>query len=98
MAAYAIACVQVHDWERYKQYIQRTPAVIAKYGGKFIVRGGEAVTLEGAEETPRVIVIEFPSLAQAKTFYNSKEYQEVRKLRIGAATASFIAVEGCSAD
>jgi uncharacterized protein (DUF1330 family) len=97
MAAYIIARVLVNDWEKYRQDTQRMPAVIAKYGGKFIVRGGEVVTLEGPHEDRRVVVIEFPSLEQAKAFCNSKEYQEARSLRLEAATASFIAVEGCDA-
>ncbi len=95
MAAYVIARVQVHDWEKYRQYTRRTPDVIAKYGGKFVVRGGEVVTLEGPQETRRIVVIEFPSLQQATAFYNSTEYGEARALRADAATGSFIAVEGC---
>ncbi len=94
MPAYLIARVQVHDPEKYKQYTQRTPAVIAKYGGKFIVRGPEVVTFEGPQESHRIVVIEFPSMERAREWYYSKEYQELKALRAGAATGSFIAVEG----
>ena len=65
-----------------------------KCGGKFLVRGGETVTLEGSSVEERVVVIEFPSLEQVKIWYNSTEYQNVKKLREGAASASFIAVSG----
>ncbi len=94
MAAYIIVRMQVTDMEQYKEYAKVTPDVIAQYGGRFIVRGGETVTLEGPEEKDRVVVLEFPSLDQAKAFYGSEEYAAAAKLREGAASAQFIAVEG----
>jgi uncharacterized protein (DUF1330 family) len=94
MPAYLIARVQVTDWNRYREYTQRTPAAIAQFGGRFIVRGGQTVTLEGPEETDRLVVIEFPSLDKAKAFYNSEAYQQAKKFREGAALGQFIAVEG----
>jgi uncharacterized protein (DUF1330 family) len=94
MAGYLIARVDVTDPEKYQDYTAVTPGLIAKYGGRFIVRGGETVTLEGPQETGRVVVIEFDSLEQAKAFYDSEEYQAAIKLRAGAATAQFIVVAG----
>ncbi len=82
------------DWERYREYTRATPAAIAKYGGQFIVRGGEMITLEGPPETGRVVIIEFPSLNQAKAFYDSEEYSRAKKLREEAATGQFLAIEG----
>jgi uncharacterized protein (DUF1330 family) len=55
MAAYMIARVNVTDWDQYNEYIKVTPGIIAKYDGRFIVRGGEMVTLEGPEEKWRVV-------------------------------------------
>jgi len=83
MPAYLIARVQVTDWERYREYTGATPAAIAKYGSRFIVRGGETINLEGPPETGRVVIIEFPSLDQAKAFYFSEEYSRAKKLREG---------------
>ncbi len=94
MAGYLIARIDVTDPEKYQDYTAVTPGLIAKYGGRFIVRGGEAVTLEGPEETGRIVVIEYDSLEQAKAMYDSEEYQAAIKLRAGAATAQFIAVAG----
>ena len=96
MPAYIIARVQVTDWERYRQYTNATPAAVEKFGGRFIVRGGETVALEGPPETARLVVIEFPSLDQAEAFYRSEEYSRAKKLREGAATGQFLAVEGCA--
>ena len=94
MAAYLLAKVEVTDWDRYKEYTKKTPGAVAKYGGRFIVRAGKMVTLEGPEETRRVVLIEFPSFEKAKEFYYSKEYQEVKKLREGAAKGQFLAIDG----
>jgi uncharacterized protein (DUF1330 family) len=96
MSAYVIARIEVTDWDQYKKYIAASPAAIAKFGGKFVSRGGEKVTFEGPDETRRVVIIEFPSMDDAKAFYSSDEYTEARKLRAGAAEASLIAVEGLS--
>jgi uncharacterized protein (DUF1330 family) len=94
MSAYVIGRIEVTDPDQYKKYTARTPDVIAKFGGKFIVRGAEVHTLEGPEEKSRVAVIEFPSLEKAKAFYHSEEYVETRALRRGAAVVSLIAIEG----
>ena len=94
MAGYIIARINVTDPEKYKDYTAVTPGLLAKHGGRFIVRGGETATLEGPEETGRIVVIEFESFEQAKAMYESEEYQAAIKLRAGAATAQFIAVAG----
>jgi uncharacterized protein (DUF1330 family) len=96
MPAYVIARVQVTDWEQCREYTRATPAAIEKSGGRFVVRGGETITLEGPPETGRVVIIEFPSLDQAKAFYYSEEYSRAKKLREGAATGQFLAIEGCA--
>ncbi len=94
MSAYMIARINVTDWDKYNQYIKVTPDIIAKYGGRFIVRGGDTVTLEGPEEKWRIVVIEFPDLDKAKEFYHSPEYANAKKSRAGAAEAQFVAVSG----
>lgn len=94
MTAYIIARVEVRDWDRYRDYMKHTPRVIARFGGRFIVRGAEIHTLEGPPETRRMVVIEFPSLEQAKAFYASDEYGAVKALREGAGEGQFLAVDG----
>ena len=94
MAAYIVVHVDVKDWDAYREYARHTPRVIQKFGGRFIARGGEMITLEGPEETRRVVIIEFPSMDQAKAFYNSAEYTQTKKLREHGALANIVAVEG----
>jgi uncharacterized protein (DUF1330 family) len=94
MAAYLIALIDVKDPEAYRAYAARSPAVIAKYSGRFLARGGQSVSLEGDAVAGRVVIVEFPSLEHAKTFYASPEYQEAKLFRDGAASARFFAVQG----
>ena len=94
MAAYIIGRVQVTDWPRYAEYMKLTPGIIAQYGGRFIARGGESVTLEGPEETNRVVILEFPTFEAAKQFFHSEEYRQAKAVREGAAVAHFYAIDG----
>jgi len=94
MPAYIIAKVNVTNMDKYKDYMALTPAAIEKYGGKFIARGGQKITLEGPEETRRVVILEFPDLKTAQAFYDSDDYQKAKAKREGAAEGSFILVEG----
>lgn len=94
MTAYVVARVRVTDPEQYKRYIARTPDCVASFGGRFIARGGEPVTLEGPEFKDRMVIIEFPSMEQAEAFYHSPEYTEIKALREHAAVGEFIALDG----
>jgi uncharacterized protein (DUF1330 family) len=94
MPAYVITEITVTDPEKYKGYMQLSPGAVAKYGGRFVVRGGRSVALEGGWQPQRVVVVEFPSLERAEEFYRSPEYKEAIEARTGAATMRMIAVEG----
>jgi uncharacterized protein (DUF1330 family) len=92
--AYIIAQIDVSNPQQYGEYAKRSPDIIAKYGGRFIARAGRTVTLEGPAARSRVVIIEYPSFERAQAFFNSPEYQQIKKLREGAASAQFIVVEG----
>ena len=92
--AYVLGEIDVKDAEGYKSYAAQTPAILAKYGGTYLVRGGQTVPLEGAAPGSRVVVVEFQSLAAAKAFEDSPEYRTVAKIRQKAATSRLFIVEG----
>ncbi|MGZ0187278.1 MAG: DUF1330 domain-containing protein [Alphaproteobacteria bacterium] len=94
MAAYVIVRVTVTDGEKFKGYQALTPDAVAKNGGKFIVRGGDTITLEGEDETRRVVVIEFADMAAAQAFWNSPEYAEAKVARENAADFQAFIVDG----
>ena len=96
MSAYLFVRVEVTDWDKYKEYMKITPGVIEKYGGRFMTRGGDVETLEGPQETRRIVLVEFPSVEKAKEFYYSDEYGVAKQIRAGAADAQFSVIEGVS--
>ncbi len=94
MSAYVVIEIIVKNPEGYEEYKMLAPPTIAAYGGKYIARGGRAENLEGSWQPNRIVILEFESLEKAKTWINSKEYQEARALRHKYATSKTIVVEG----
>ena len=96
MSAYVIGEIEVTDPAAYEEYRKQVLAVVSKYGGKFIVRGGKIDPKEGGWTPKRMVVVEFPSLAQAHKWYDSAEYAPLIKLRQRASKGRLIIVEGAS--
>jgi uncharacterized protein (DUF1330 family) len=95
MAAYWVARSKINDPVTYKRYTDRVPAIIARYGGKVLARGGRHQILEGPHKFHRFVVIEFPSLEQAVACHDSPEYQEASGFRKdGAGEVELVIVEG----
>jgi uncharacterized protein (DUF1330 family) len=91
---YVIAEITVTDPEAYQRYAATVPPIAAKFNGKFLVRGGQTVAVEGEPPGGRIVVIEFDSLAGAQSFEESAEYQAVAPLRRKAARSRVFMVEG----
>ena len=89
-----VQVADIHDPEAYAIYRPLAGKTVAAHSGTFLVRGGAAERFEGSGDCGRNVVLEFPSLAAAKAWYNSPEYQEVLKIRLAASTGSLIIVEG----
>ena len=94
MAAYVILDVKIHDAEGYAGYVKAGTSSVPQYGGKYIVRGGEAEVLEGPWQPNRMIVIEFANFDKAKRWYHSPEYQAALPGRLRSADSKVIIVEG----
>jgi len=94
MAAYVIAEVEVIDPAAYEDYRKLVPPALAKYGGKFLVRGGAVETKEGGWQPRRLVVLEFPSMEQARKWYHSPEYAPALAIRQKAARSKLLLVEG----
>jgi uncharacterized protein (DUF1330 family) len=96
MKAYVIVDVDIKDPVRYEDYKKLTPASLVPFDGKFVVRGGKAETLEGSWSPGRMVVLEFPSLDKAKTWWSSEGYAPAKALRQSASVTQMIVVEGTS--
>jgi len=94
VAGYVIADVDVHDPEAYEEYRKLVPGTLELFGGRFVVRGGKAETLEGEWAPKRIVVLEFPSVERARAWYESEEYQEAKAIRQRHSTGSLLLVEG----
>lgn len=94
MTAYMIAQVDVRDPELFDKYRALVPGTLAKYGGEYIVRGGEMAVLEGDMPFPRVVVIKFPTFEDAKNWHASEEYKGPLEMRQAASDGILIAVDG----
>ena len=90
---YWVARVDINDFETYKSYIAANAAPFAKYGAKFLVRGGEYRVAEGTSRS-RNVVIEFPSYAAAIECYDSPEYQAAKALRDPVSEGDLVIIEG----
>jgi uncharacterized protein (DUF1330 family) len=94
MAVYAVVNIRVTDPDRYAEYREKAPATIARYGGKYLARGGPVEVLEGDWDPQRLVVLEFESTKRFHEWYDSPEYAPLRQLRSEAADSEFVVVEG----
>ena len=93
---YWIAHIDVHDPEAHKAYMAANAAAFKKYGGRFLIRGGQAEVTAGASRA-RHVVIEFSDYATALACYHSPEYAEAIKIRVTSSNSDIIVVEGVDA-
>lgn len=94
MPAYLIGLFKTAAPEELLEYQARVPGIIAQYGGRYVVRGGDHEVLEGAPPGDRYVVVEFPDRAAVKRFYDSPEYREIVGLRTAASRGFLTAVDG----
>ena len=95
MAAYLVGRLNMRDPSWRTEYGPKTSELVTKHGGRFLVRGAAPERLEGNTPMPStVVVLEFPSMAQAKAFYNDPAYAPLIKLRQSGSDLDLVAVEG----
>jgi uncharacterized protein (DUF1330 family) len=92
--AYLIGQITITNAEAYKLYASQVPETIAAFGGKYLVRGGQATQMEGQSQGERNVVIEFPSREIAEAWYASDAYQKIIHHRLNNATGSLAVVDG----
>ena len=94
MAGYIVADIEITDPDQYQTYSKQVAATLEPYGGKFLVRGGSPATLEGDWKTKRFVILEFPSVEQAKNWYGSPEYSAIKGIRHRSALSKLLLVQG----
>ena len=94
MPAYVVAEVNITNPEGYKEYTAVVPATIAKFGGKFLARGGKCTSLEGEWPECRRVIIEFPTAQAARDWFNSPDYEKPKALRKANSSGRLLLIEG----
>ena len=94
MPAYILVDITINDPQTYERYKLLTPASIAAYHGRYLVRGGRTEVLEGDWEPSRLVILEFPGVEEAKAWWDSEEYAAAKALRQSCATTEMLLVEG----
>jgi uncharacterized protein (DUF1330 family) len=92
--AYVIANVTVKDPVRYEDYRRLVGPTLAQYGGRFIARGGAIEVLEGGWHPGRLVIVEFPSMDQARAWWSSPEYAEAKAIRQATSEGTLLILEG----
>lgn len=99
MPAFLIADETITDPETFEEYKREVLPLITRHGGRFLSRGGGLEVLEPGKgwEPDRMVIIEFPSMAALKQWYESADYAPIRELRLRAARSTLVALEAGSA-
>jgi len=93
---YLIANLEVTDPAGFEEYRQKVSPLIAQFGGRYLVRGGDVRTLEGSLPIRRLVVLEFPSVEAAQRFYDCPEYQPLLKIRLASTKSDLVLAAGYS--
>jgi uncharacterized protein (DUF1330 family) len=95
MSAYCLFDnLEVSDLAKLEEYKNRVAPVVRQYGGRYVVLGGEVDLVEGAWKPTYPVMIEFPSLEQARRWYDSDEYRALKGLRLSAGRFNAVFMEG----
>jgi uncharacterized protein (DUF1330 family) len=98
MSIYMIIDLEVTDSEIFAKYVEKIPAMIEKFGGRYLVRGGKVTTVDGEWYPERIIVLEFPAMENVTKWLTSKEHMPLGDLRRRCTVSRAILVEGCQED
>jgi uncharacterized protein (DUF1330 family) len=94
MAAFVLLDIEVTDPVVYEEYKALAAPIVVAHGGKYLARGGTVDVLEGDWPTGRFVILEFPTTALARAFWNSETYRPAKALRQACAKTKMILVEG----
>ena len=98
MPAYIAVDITVEDPTTYERYKTLAPPSIAKYGGRYLMRGGTATTLEGDWTPTRFVILEFPDVQKARQWWESPEYADAKALRQSCARTDMVLLDGPAFD
>jgi len=93
-AYYLVDVREIKDAKLMEDYRARINAIVAHFGGRYLVIGGPFQVLEGDYRPVFPVMIEFPTLADARRWYDSEEYRELKHMRLTATVSNAFFMEG----
>ena len=101
MTVYAVVELDITNVDEMGPYMGAVAGTIAAHGGKYLVRpgieqlAGNAEVVEGGrDEFPIKVILEFPSMAAARGWYDSADYQAILPHRTRNSRGRFLWIEG----
>ena len=94
MPAYMLVDLDIHDPSEFAEYRTNVPALIAKHGGEYLVRGGDFEVIEGDWQPHRLVLFRFPDRAAIRAFFADPDYADLMALRKRTCNSVVIAMEG----
>ncbi len=96
MPAYVVAMMSIKDPETYREYTDRTPPIVKRYGGRFLTRGEPISSVEGEAYDGRMVLLEFPSKSDIEAWYADPDYQNAMQFRHAASTMHRLLIQECT--
>lgn len=96
-AYYLVDVREIKDEAKMQDYRARINPAVERFGGRYVVIGGPAQVLEGSYHPVFPVMIEFPTMADARRWYNSEDYRELKALRLSATVSNAFFMEGAPA-
>ena len=89
MPAYFLVDVrEIKDTAKMEDYKARVAPVVEKFGGRYVVIGGPFEVVEGSYQPVFPVMIQFPTMDDARRWYDSEEYRDLKRLRLAATVSN----------
>ena len=97
MAAYFFVDIrEINDAARMEEYRANVGAIVQKFGGRYIVVGGPFQVVEGSYQPVFPVMLEFRSMTDARKWYDSDEYRDLKNLRLAVTVSNGFFMAGPS--
>ena len=93
MPAYIAVDPNPADHKKFQTYASAVLETVKTYGGRYTCRWGYPETLEGEWQAHRIVMIEFPTVEQARKLWDSEQYRPLKKVPRECSSARIILVD-----
>lgn len=91
--AYIIVGLNIHDVDVFRQYAEGAMPLLRELGATVLAAANDVEPLRGNWAPDRLVVLKFPSMKQARAFWNAPDYAPFKALRESCSDADILLVE-----